>query len=112
MNPIAIVHGETWEVLRGGRDRVGDQALTVHHTIDQCVFWLESITGDNDRRTASTAYGNLAVPSEAEALATDHFRRAGTAQLWLAVGGAHWDQLHPMTGWNPGYKLIRIKGVS
>lgn len=116
MNPIGIVFGETWEVLRGERDRVGDVTLAVHHTIDQCVFWSESqsgasVRGDNERRTASTTSGNLAVPKDGEVEPTDRLRRQGDSQIWIPIGPPEWDQIHPMTGWDPGYKIVELKGV-
>lgn len=113
MNPIGITYGETWEVLRATaeRDRVGDRTLAVHHTIDQAVFWEESVDGDDGRRTASTVYGKLAIPKSAEVLATDRLRRLGDTQAWDPIGGPQWDQIHPMTGWDPGYKIVRLKGV-
>ena len=116
MNPIGITFGETWEVLRGTRDAVGDQVLTVHHTIDQAVFWAgsqssNSITGEDDRRTTSTTSGNLAVPRSADVTATDRLRRQGDTQIWIPIGSPQWDQVHPMTGWDPGYKIVKLKGV-
>lgn len=111
MNPIGITFGQTVEVLRGARDRTGDQTLAVHHMIEQSVFWPESINGDDNRRDTSTVYGQLAVPRGAELLANDHVRLAdGT--VWVLVGAPQWDHVHPMTGWDPGYKVARVKGVS
>ncbi|WP_280317296.1 hypothetical protein [Nocardia wallacei] len=111
MNPIAISYGETVEVLRGERDRTGDGEMPVHHTIEQAVFWPESITGDNDRRTASVVIGNLAVPRGSDVRLTDRIRRSNGSR-WIPQGPVQWDMNHPMTGWNPGYEIIRVKGVS
>jgi hypothetical protein len=111
VNPIGITYGDTWEVLRGARDRVGDQVLTVHHVIEQAAFWEESVDGDDERRTASTVYGKLAIPKAEEVQATDRLRRQGDSQIWIPIGSPQWDQIHPMTGWDPGYKIVRLKGV-
>ncbi|MBW0274999.1 hypothetical protein ATM97_27750 [Nocardia sp. MH4] len=111
MNPIGIAFGQTVTVLRGSRDRTGDQALVEHHTIDAAVFWPESVSGTDDRRDTSTVHGQLAVPRSADLLATDHVRLAD-GSIWVAVGAPQWDHVHPMTGWNPGYKVARVKGVS
>lgn len=111
MESLAIAFGQTVTVRRGTRDRTGDQVLTDHHTIDSAVFWPESISGDDDRRDTSTVYGQLAVPRAEDLLASDHVRLAdGT--VWALVGAPQWDHVHPMTGWNPGYKVARVKGVS
>lgn len=110
MNPINIPYGETWTVLRGARDRVGDMQIDDHHTIESCVFWWESVTENDDRRDTSTVYGYLAVPRSADLLASDHARSPDNA-LFSVVGKPQWDRNHPMTGWNPGYKVARLKGV-
>lgn len=111
MNPISITFGQTVTVRRGGRDRTGDQALVDHHTIDQAVFWQESVSGDDNFRDTSTVYGQLSVPRDADLLATDHVRLADGSN-WVAVGAPAWNHVHPMTGWDPGYKVARMKGVS
>jgi len=111
VNPIAIAYGETWAVLRGGRDRVGDAAWTVHHSLAGCVFWPDAVTGENDRRTATVVFANLAVLRGSDVELADRLKR-GDGTLWIPQGRPQWDQLHPMTGWNPGYMVVRIKGVS
>lgn len=110
MNPINIPFGETVTVLRRERDRVGDGQIDDHHTIEHCVFWWESVTENDDRRDTSTVYGNLAVPRASDLLASDKVRREDNT-VFSVVGKPQWDQNHPMTGWNPGYKIARLKGV-
>ncbi|WP_143876091.1 hypothetical protein [Nocardia fluminea] len=111
MESIGIAFGQTIAVLRGPGDRVGDRALAVHHTIDDAVFWPESIAGDDNRRDTSTVFGYVAVPRGAELLAADRVRLADNT-VWALVAAPQWDHVHPMTGWNPGYKVARVKGVS
>lgn len=114
MNPISVPYGETVTVLRGGRDRTGDQQLADHHTIDHAVFWPSAVGGAvtsvEDRRDTSTVVGDLAIPRDAEVLATDHVRR-GDGTVWSVVGPAQWDMVHPTSGWDTGYKIVRLKGV-
>ncbi|NEW33839.1 hypothetical protein GV791_14875 [Nocardia cyriacigeorgica] len=116
MIPISLPYGETVTVLRGTRDRVGDQQLSDHHTIGPCAFWPSgagsgAVRSDDDRRDTSTVSGELAVPRTADLLATDHVRRAD-GSLWIVVGAPQWDMDHPMTGWDTGYKIARVKAVS
>lgn len=111
MESIGIAYGQTIAVLRGPGDRVGDRALTAHHTIDDAVFWPESISGDDYRRDTSTVFGYVAVPRGEDLLATDRVRLADNT-VWALVAAPQWDHVHVMTGWNPGYKVARVKGVS
>src|SRR3546814_19401625 len=76
MESIGIAYGQTITVRRGVGDRTGDKALTDHHTIDDAVFWPESIAGDDYRRDTSTVYGYVAVPRGEDLPATDRLRLA------------------------------------
>ncbi|WP_228002142.1 hypothetical protein [Nocardia australiensis] len=115
MNPINAPYGETVEVLRATRDRVGDRSDAVHHSIEGCVFWSGSDAGaavqeDDQRRDTSTVHANLAIPRSADLLGTDRIRRTDQS-VYTVVGGPQWDQLHPMTGWDTGFKIVKLKGV-
>jgi hypothetical protein len=112
VQPLQVTHGETWTVFRRGpRDRTGDSAFVENGEIEDCVFDEqppEEITGG---REAAAYGGNLYVPKAADVLATDKLR-GPDGIMYRVIGGPKWNKVHPMTGWDSGYKMLRLEGVS
>lgn len=112
MQPIQVVEGETWTVFRRGpRDKFGDSVFAEVGDVDECVFDEEPPVELNDRREAQVERGNLYVPKRHDVLATDKLR-SPDGVMYRVIGGPKWGKLHPMTGWDSGYKLFRLEGVS
>ncbi|MEV0031432.1 hypothetical protein [Nocardia sp. NPDC050793] len=64
-------------------------------------------------RDSATLLGTLAVPRDsAEIRQSDQVRREATGEVYQVLGPAQWDQVHPMTGWDTGYKTYSVKAVS
>lgn len=112
MRPIELVADETWTVFRRGpRDRTGDAPFAEHGEIDGCAFDEEPPTEVSDRRESQVERGSLYVPKRHDVLATDKLR-SPDGVMYRVIGGPKWNKLHPMTGWDSGFKLFRLEGVS
>lgn len=112
MQPIEVVEGETWTVFRRGpRDRSGDSPFVELGDIEDCVFDEEPPTELGGAREAAAYGGKLYVPKSADVLATDKLR-GPDGIMYRVIGGPKWDKNHPMTGWDSGYKMFRLEGVS
>jgi len=112
VQPIRVVEGETWTVFRRGpRDRAGDAPFVEHGDIDECVFDEEPPVELNDRRESTVDRGSLYAPKAADVLATDRLR-SPDGFMYRVIGGPKWDKNHPMTGWDSGFKMFRLEGVS
>lgn len=115
--PFDIPFGEPFTVLRGERDRVGDRASTDVGTVERCVFW-QNIPVEPPgsypatARDSATLTGTLAVPKSADIQQADRVRRESTGEVYRVLGPAQWDHVHPMTGWDTGYKTYTVKAVS
>lgn len=118
MQPFNVPFGETWEVLEGTRDRVGDRTLEVVATLESCVFWQNTPaapqgTYPTTARDTASLTGTLAVPRTSDDVPIDaRMRRVITGVTYQVVGPSEWDQVHPLTGWDPGYKTFTLKAVA
>lgn len=104
--------GQTWTFTRPGtEDRTGDRAAGAPFTVAGCVFWPDAETAEDFARNTITAHGTLAVPESADVRQTDR-PQSPTDEKFTIVGLARWSGPHALTGWRPGYKLFRVKGVT
>ncbi|MBF6368423.1 hypothetical protein IU469_22255 [Nocardia puris] len=112
-----LPYGESWQVLRGARDRVGDETpLAVVATLERCAYWQNAPVEPGGAypataRDQASLTGTLAVPKGSDVRSTDHVRRVSTGQRYQVLGPPQWDGVHPMTGWDPGYVTVTIKAV-
>lgn len=112
MQPIEVVEGETWTVFRRGpRDIHGDAEFAELGDVGDCVFDEEPPVELNERREAVVDRGNLYAPKAADILAIDRLR-SPDGVMYRVIGGPKWNKNHPMTGWDSGYKMFRLEGVS
>ena len=110
---MILPHGQTWTVLRRGpRDRDGDaqSEFNAHHQIPGCAFAPTGSETEEFRRDSESALADLYVPVDADVLASDQLE-SPTGEVYAVRGKPQWDQLHPMTGWSPGMKVVRLRGV-
>lgn len=117
MQPIQVPFGETFTILRGDRDRTGDRAYTDVGIVERCVFWQNVPVEPGGAypataRDSATLTGTLAVPKGTDIRQADRARRESTGEVYAVLGPAQWDHLHPMTGWDTGYKTYTVKAVS
>lgn len=117
MQPLVAPYGETWSVLRGTRNRVGDRTLAVVATLERCVYWQNQPNDPTGAYPATaqdsaSLLGTLAVPRDsAELQGSDELRRESTGVIYQVVGSPQWDHVHPQTGWDTGYKTLTVKAV-
>lgn len=105
-------HGQTWSFTRAGvQDKVGDRSAETTFTVDGCIFWPDSETVEDFARDTVTSHGTLAVPDTADVLHTDR-STSPEGRKFTFAGLGRWGEAHPLTGWRPGYKVFRLKGVS
>lgn len=99
--------GVTVEVERGSRDRFGDIAYAVSHTIPGCAVAPRSSSEDNDARTSVIVGLTLYGPYGADLQSDDRVVIPGpeprARRTWRVIGEAgSWH--HPMTNWKPGFE--------
>ena len=116
---MRLPFGDTITVIRPAEiDEVGDPTgPSTTFTVDECVVaWQSSRVGessvfeDTDRRETTTMRANLYTPRTADIRATDRIELPN-GNHYNIVGLPEWDQVHPMNGWNPNYKIYRIEGI-
>lgn len=119
MQPLSAPFGETWEVLTGTRNRVGDRTLAVSATLERCVYWQntpDQAVGQypTTARDSAMLLGTLAVPrnSPAQLSASTELRRVATGEIYQVIGPPQFDHVHPLTGWDTGYKTVSVKAVT
>lgn len=118
MQPIEIPYGETWTILRGTGDRTGDRDRIPAGTLERCVYWQNvpvEPTGEYPAtaRESVSLTGTLAVPRDSvEVKQSDQLRRESTGVRYSVLGPDNWDHVHPMTGWDTGYKTYTLKAVT
>jgi hypothetical protein len=109
---VKLPYGQTVTVLRRPAvDRTGDGGATVSHTISQCAIVWDSTTNDDDRRDTSITFVDVYVPVGADILASDQVELPD-GSVGAVFGRPRWGEPHPMTGWQSGYKLVRLKVVA
>lgn len=109
---VNLPFGETVTIIRtSARNRHGDPVGDDEsHSIEQCgVDWNASTSNTNFQDVQITDV-DLYVPRSADVMASDKVDIDG--RLFFVQGKPMWDQVHPMTGTDYGYKLVRLREVS
>lgn len=93
-------------------DRTGDtpgpdQTIVV----DGCVFWTEGEAAEDFGRNTITSRALLAVPTSAGILLSDR-PKSPAGERFTFVGLERWSGRHPLTGYDFGYEVFRVKGVT
>ncbi len=110
--PFALPFGETVTVVRrGGTDRSGDPiGDDDDHDIEQCGVDWNATTSNTQFQDVQVTDVDLYVPRSADVIASD---KVGIgSRMFRLLGKPMWDQVHPMTGRDYGYKLVRLREVS
>lgn len=108
---MKLPYGQTITVIRRGeRDRYGDYEPDSTHEIDNVGIAWESTTDDGQFREATDSGTVLYMPRGADILPTDKVQLPDDS-VWSVIGRPQWGQRHPMTGWQPDYKSVRIREV-
>jgi hypothetical protein len=111
---VKLPFGQTWTVLRRSAiDRTGDSdsGFQVHHTIPGCAFAPTGSESEEFGRETETSTADLYVPVGADVLASDQME-SPSGDVYAVRGKPQWDQQHPMTGWKPGLKVVKLRGVT
>ena len=111
---VKLPYGETITIVRtlAGKDRHGDPlGDDTSHTIAFCgVDWNAAYSNQTFQDVQITDV-DLFVPRGADIVASDKVELPD-GRLFRVQGKPMWDQLHPMTGTDFGYKLVRLREVS
>lgn len=105
--------GATVTVVRASpRDRHGDPVGDdASHDIPLCGIDWNASTSNTQFQDVEITDVDLYVPRAADVLASDKIELPdGTT--FKVQGRPMWDQVHPMTGRDFGYKLVRLREVS
>ncbi|MFT4202191.1 hypothetical protein [Gordonia sp. (in: high G+C Gram-positive bacteria)] len=110
--PFTLPFGETVTVVRrAGTNRHGDPiGDDADHDIAQCgVDWNATVSNQQFQDVQVTDV-DLYVPRAADIVASDKVEIG--SRTFSLLGKPMWDQVHPMTGTDYGYKLVRLREVS
>lgn len=108
----SLPYGVTVTVTRPApTDRFGDPVggPTVH-TIDRCGADYNSTASSQQFQDVQISDVDLFVPRGADVRPADRIDLDG--RIFVVQGRPMWDQVHPMTGRDYGYKLVRLREVS
>ena len=105
--------GDTVTIVRASaRDRHGDPVGDdASHSIDLCGIDWNATTSNTQFQDVQITDVDLYVPRAADVLASDTVELPD-GSTFRVVGRPMWDQVHPMTGTDFGYKLVRLREVS
>ncbi|MFD4442519.1 hypothetical protein ACFWPK_22390 [Nocardia sp. NPDC058519] len=104
--------GETWTFERPGeKDRNGDRLPDTTLTVEGCVFWTEGESIEDFGRDTRISRGLLSVPSSEGIKETDR-PKSPAGERFQIVGRERWGGPHPLTGYDFGEEVFRVKGVT
>ena len=98
-------------IRRGGSDMHGDPVGDdAHHSVAGGIDW-NATTSNLQFQDVQETDADWYVPRAADIVASDKvdFADYGTFRV---LGKPMWDQVHPMTGTDYGYKLVRLREVA
>ena len=110
---VKLPYGDTVTVIRRPpRDRNGDPVGDdASHTVDECGVDWNATYSNQTFQDVKTTDVDLFVPRSADIVASDKVELPdGT--VFSVQGRPMWDQVHPMTGTDFGYKLVRLREVT
>lgn len=110
--PFTLPHGQTVTVLRySAKDRHGDPVgAEADHTITGCGVDWNATTSNQEFQDVQITDVDLYVPRAADVVASDKVEIGD--RTFRVLGKPMWNQVHPMTGTDYGYKLVRLREVS
>lgn len=104
--------GETWTFERPGEQhRTGDREPDTVLTVEGCVFWTEGESVVAFGRETVSSSGLLSVPADAGIKQTDR-PRSPSGERFTITGLERWGGAHPLTGYDFGDEVFRVKGVT
>lgn len=108
---MKTLHGSSATVTRdGASDRHGDSATTSTHSVGPgAVDWNATYSNQTFQDVAVTDV-DYYLPRSDDVKTGDRLTLAG--RKFTVQGIPMWDQVHPMTGRDYGYKLVRLREVS
>lgn len=85
-------------MYRGDTDRWGNSNKTVHGTVTGALSWgtTQPASPAGGRGEYASTGAELFVSRDADVRARDRIKR-GNGDIFRVVGGAQWDQDHPIT---------------
>ena len=109
--PFTLPHGQTVTILRSTKDRHGDRVgAEADHTIAGCGVDWNATTSNREFQDVQITDADLYVPRAADVVASDKVEIG--SRTFHVLGKPMWDQVHPMTGTDYGYKLVRLREVA
>jgi len=103
---------ETLTVYRGDADRYGNPAKQEHGTVTGVLSWgtVNPSTPVGGRGESASTTADLFVPKDTDLRAKDRVKRAN-GDTYRVVGGAQWDQSHPLSGRRFGWVMYRLEAM-
>jgi len=110
---VNLPFGQTVTIVRvPARNRHGDPiGDDASHTIESCGVDWNATASNTQFQDVQTTDVDLYVPRGADVVASDKVELSD-GSTFRVVGRPMWDQVHPMTGEDFGYKLVRLREVS
>lgn len=110
---MSLPFGDAVTVFRRPpKNRHGDAAgADVPHTIVGCGIDWNATSSNNQFQDVETTDVDLYVPRAGDVIASDRVELPDGSRFTV-LGRPMWDQVHPMTGTDFGYKLVRLREVS
>lgn len=110
ITPIPLVITETLTVYRGDTDKYGNANKQEHGTVQGVLAWGTTNPSEppGGRGENASTGAELYVPKDADLKARDRVERAN-GDSYRVVGGAQWDQPHPVTGRQFGWAVYRVE---
>jgi hypothetical protein len=101
---------ETLTVSRGATDAMGNRTTAGTHTVPGVFAW-RGFTADRDHHDSAGTTAELYVKRDADVQARDRITRPN-GQTYAVVGHAVWEQNHPITGRDFGWKVFQVESLS
>lgn len=109
----ALMITETLTVYRGETDRYGNPNKSEHGTVQGVVSWGTATSAEplSGRGETARTVAELFVSKGTDLRAKDRVKRANGDE-YRVVGGAQWDQNHPVTNRDFGRAVYRLESLT
>lgn len=106
------MHAETLTVYRGNPDRYGNPDKSENGTVLGVLFWGTTASSDppGGRGENARTVAELFVPRDADLKERDRVKRPN-GDTYRVVGGAQWNQNHPITNRDFGWMVYRLEAM-
>lgn len=103
---------ESLTVYRGDTDKYGNPTKQEHGTVQGVLVWgtTQPSTPVGERGESASTGAELYVAKGTDLRAKDRVKRAN-GDTYRVIGGAQWDQPHPVTGRDFGWQVFRLESV-